>query len=115
MGRKVKVQITSAGKHYVMGENLLVAMTTTVTTTTIVFVAMTTNAGEIVRESIVEPSKIATVATAPVVKETVPGVWSYVRGQRSLEGLLLALVVCVVGLLLARHWTEFITLLATPT
>ena len=75
-----------------------------------------TNAGEILRESTVEPlPKTVTVTTPPVIMETVPTMWSYVGGQRSLEGILLAVVVCVVGWLLARHYTGLITLLATPT
>jgi hypothetical protein len=71
-----------------------------------------TNEGEILRESTVEPLPKTVTVTTPVVMETVR---SYVGGQRSLEGILLAVVVCVVGWLLARHYTRFITLLATPT
>ena len=42
MGRKVKVQITSSGKHCVM--------------VVIVVVAMTTTTGEVLRDSVMEPS-----------------------------------------------------------
>ena len=60
MGRKVKVQITSSGKHYVIG----------MLTFEIVVVAMTTTTGEVLRDSVVEPSPKTVSMTTPVVTET---------------------------------------------
>ena len=77
---------------------------------------MVTIVGEVEREPTVELlPKTAAMITGPDVPETTPSHWSHFRGQRSLEGILLAIVVFVVGWLLARHSGGFITLLATPT
>ena len=105
MGRKVKVRITSSGKHYVMG----------MLTFEIVVVAMTTTTGEVLRDSVLEPTPKTVSMTTPIVMETISkqiNQW----GQRSLEGVLLAVVVLVIGWLLTRHSAAFLTLfLATPT
>ena len=106
MGRMVRVHITSAGKHYVMGEltfNLRSA------------VSLYPYTGEVVREPLVRlpspPLKPDTVSTTtrPLAMDTKVSLWRPVKGQSSVDLFLVGVVVCVICWLLAQHSNYLIT------
>ena len=113
MGEMVRVQITNTGKHYLMG-----VLTFDLSPLTLINSFLS---GEIDHQSLVRlPSprqplqriEDVSMATRPGTMENKS---VFMRGQSSLDRMLLAVIVCVVCWLLAQHSGHFITWQTTPT